>query len=325
MRRRFIHGVLGAGVAAIGLPRLAFGQAYPRQPVRIVVPYSAGGMTDVVGRLVAQRLSERLGLGVVVENRPGAATIVGAEQVAAAPADGHTLLAGTNATFTINPALYPKLPYDAARSFAPIALVAGAPSVVVVSPTFPAATFAEFVERLRREPGKYTYASFGNGSSAHLAGELFKSRTGTDVVHVPYKGSAPAKTAVIAGEVSMTFDPAFTAQPLVASGRLRALAVMSPQRSVSLPQVPTTAEAGYPGLEMSAWVGFAAPAGTPPAVLRRLASEIEAIMAMPAVQSQLLGSGAEPMSHYLDDFASRIRDEGERYRKVIADAGIRPE
>ncbi|MGE8365549.1 Bug family tripartite tricarboxylate transporter substrate binding protein [Cupriavidus sp.] len=301
----------------------AAAQAYPRQPIRIVVPYAAGGMTDVVARVIGLRLGERLGQAVVVENRPGAATIVGAEQVAGASADGYTLLAATNTTLTINPWLYPKLPYDPARSFAPIALVATAPSVIVVNPAVPARTMDELVQLSRAKPGSLSYASYGNGSTAHLAGEMLKARAGIDVLHVPYKGSAPAKAAVMANEVSMTFEPAFTGLPQITAGKLRALAVMNAKRSAVMPDVPTTAELGFGGIEMSAWVGLVAPAATPPAVVERLASEIERIVAEPAVQQTLLRSGAEPVGYYREAFGAYIREETARYGKVITAAHIR--
>ncbi|MGO4330059.1 tripartite tricarboxylate transporter substrate binding protein [Cupriavidus sp. 2TAF22] len=300
-------------------------QPYPSQPIRIVVPYAPGGMTDVVARVIAQRLGVRLGRPVVVENRPGAATIVGAEVVAGASPDGYTLLAATNTTLTINPWLYPRLPYDPLKSFAPIALVASAPSVIVVNPGVAARTVGEVVQLSRARPGSLSYASYGNGSSAHLAGEMLKARTGIDLLHVPYKGSAPAKAAVMAGEVSMTFEPAFTGLPQIAAGKLRALAVMNASRSAVLPDVPTTAELGYGGIEMSAWVGLVAPAATPPAVVQTLAGEIEAIMADPAVRQTLLRSGAEPLGYYREAFGTYIRDETARYGKVIATAHIRAE
>ncbi len=319
--------MVSKAVAALGAAAFvaagAHAQEYPTQPIRIIVPYAAGGMTDVVARVVGQKLGERLGQPIVVENRPGAATIVGADLAASAKPDGYTLLAATNTTLTINPWLYPKLPYDPGKSFAPIALVATAPSVIVVHPSVPARTLGELVQLGRAKPGSLSYASYGNGSSAHLAGEMLRVRTSVDLLHVPYKGSAPAKAAVMADEVSMTFEPAFTGLPQITAGKLRALAVMSSKRSAVLPDVPTTAELGYSGLEMSAWVGLMAPAATPRPVVKKLAAEIERIVADPDVQKTLLRSGAEPVGYYLDTFGTYIRDETARYGKVVAASHIR--
>ena len=318
------HMLLGAALAA-PLATAAWAQDYPRQPIRLVVPYAAGGMTDVVARVVGQRLGDALGQPVVVENKPGASTITGADFVASSRPDGYTLLAATNATLSANPWLYKNLRYDAVKSFSPIALVAVAPSVIVLNPKVPAGSMAELVQLARAKPGSLSYASYGNGSSAHLAGEMLRSRAGIDVLHVPYKGSAPAKTATIAGEVSMTFEPAFTGAPLIRSGQLKAVAVMGGKRSDALPDVPTVAEVGYPGMEMQAWVGFVAPAGTPQPALARLADEIRKIMATPEVQKQLVSSGAEPVGYYLGDFAAYLRDESAKYKAVIEEARIKAE
>lgn len=329
MRRRLRATFIGVALAATALTPAAatpaVAQEYPHQAIRIIVPYSAGGMTDIVARVIGQKLGERLGQPVVIDNRPGAATIIGAEVVAGAKPDGYTLLAATNTTLTINPWLYPTLRYEPVRSFSAIALVATAPSVIVVNPAVPAKTLGELVQLARAEPGKISYASYGNGSTAHIAGESLRARTGADLLHVPYKGSAPAKAAVMANEVSMTFEPAFTGMPQISAGKLRALAVMSGKRSAVLPDVPTTAELGYPGLEMSAWVGLMAPAGTPPQIVKKLAGEIERILAEPGVQQTLLRSGAEPVGYYGDTFAAYIRDERARYGKVINDSHIHAE
>jgi tripartite-type tricarboxylate transporter receptor subunit TctC len=301
----------------------AHAQDYPNKPIRVVVPYSAGGMTDVVARVIGQKLGERLGQPVVVDNKPGAATIIGAEAVSGAKPDGYTLLAATNTTLTINPWLYPNLRYDPVKSFVPIALVATAPSVIVVHPAVPAKTLDELVKLGRSKAGALSYASYGNGSSAHLAGEMLKARTKMEVLHVPYKGSAPAKAAVMAGEVSMTFEPAFTGVPQINAGQLRALAVMSDKRSVALPDVPSVAELGYRGMEMSAWVGLVAPAGTPSAIVEKLATEIEKVLEQPEVQKQLLSNGAEPVGRYEASFAAYMREESVRYGKVISAAQIK--
>lgn len=315
--------ILIALAAALLPAAAAQAQDYPRMPIRLIVPYAAGGMTDVVARVIGQKLGERLGQPVIVENRAGAATIIGAETVANAKPDGYTLLAATNTTLTINPWLYPKLPYDAVKSFAPVALIATTPSVIVVNPKVPAQTLEQFVNLARAKPGELSYASYGNGSTAHLAGEMLRSRAKVNLLHVPYKGSAPAKAAVMSGEVSVTFEPAFTGLPQIQGGKLTALAVMSDKRSAVLPELPTTAELGYPDMKMSAWVGILAPSGTPPAIVKTLSGTIEQIMAQPDVRQALLRTGGEPVGYFGDAFGTYIRDEGARYGKVIQDANIR--
>lgn len=312
-------------ILATSLAATAQSSDYPRQTIRIIVPYAAGGMTDVVARIIGQKLGESLGQPVVVENKPGASTITGADFVANAKADGYTLLAATNTTLTINPWLYKNLRYDAVKSFSPIALVAIAPSVIVVNPKVPVNNMAELVQLAKSKPGSLSYASYGNGSSAHLAGEMLRSRADIDVLHVPYKGSAPAKTATIAGEVSMTFEPAFTGAPLIKSGQLKPIALMGSKRSQALPDLPTVAEVGYPGMEMQAWVGFVAPAGTSPQIVEKLANETKKIMANPEVQKQLASSGAEPVGYYQSYFTAYMREESAKYKAIIEQAQIKAE
>jgi tripartite-type tricarboxylate transporter receptor subunit TctC len=323
--RPFAARALGLLTAALCAATAAQAQDWPREPIHIVVPYSAGGMTDVVARTIGQKLGERLGQPVVIENKPSAATLVGTEFVANAKPNGYTLLAATNATLTINPWLYQNLRYDAVKSFTPIALVATAPSVIVINPALAAKTLAELVALAQTKPGSLSYSSYGHGSSSHIAGEMLRSRAGIDLLHVPYKGSAPARTAAIAGEVSMTFEPAFTGAPVIRSGQLRALAVMNAKRLNALPDVPSVDELGYPGMAMGAWVGFVAPAATPPAVIKTLADAIRQIMASADVQKQLLDNGAEPVGYYEDAFAAYMREESARYGKVITDARIKIE
>lgn len=303
----------------------AWADDYPRQSIRIIVPYAAGGMTDVVARIIGQKLGESLGQPVVVENKPGASTITGADFVASAKPDGYTLLAATNTTLTINPWLYKNLRYDAVKSFSPIALVAVAPSVIVLNPKVPANNMAELVQLAQSKPGALSYASFGNGSSAHLAGEMLRSRAAIDVLHVPYKGSAPARTATVAGEVSMTFEPAFTGAPLIKGGQLKPMAVMGSKRSPALPDIPTVAEVGYPGMEMQAWVGFVAPSAVPAPIAAKLSGAIQKIMADADVQKQLLSSGAEPVGYYQSDFSAYMRDESSKYKAIIEQAKIQAE
>ena len=319
-----VTAALAAALTSAVVPASA-NSDYPRQAIRLIVPYAAGGMTDVVARIVGQKLGESMGQPVVVENKPGASTITGADFVASAKPDGYTLLAANNTTLTINPWMYKSLRYDAVKSFAPIALVAVAPSVIVLNPKVSASNMTELVQLAKSKPGSLSYASYGNGSSAHLAGEMFRSRAGIDVLHVPYKGSAPAKTATIGGEVSMTFEPAFTGAPLIKSGQLKPIAVMGSKRSAALPDVPTVAEVGYPGMEMQAWVGFVAPAGIPDEVSSKLVSEIKKIMANPDVQKQLISSGAEPVGYYQADFSTYMKEESAKYKAVIEQAQIKAE
>lgn len=315
--------LIALAASALLAATTAKAQDYPRMPIRLIVPYSAGGMTDVVARVIGQKLGERLGQPVIVENRAGAATIIGAEMVANAKPDGYTLLAATNTTLTINPWLYPKLPYDAVKSFTPIALVATTPSVIVVNPKVPAQTLEQFVQLAQAKPGEFSYASYGAGSTAHLAGEMLRSRAKVNLLHVPYKGSAPAKAAVMGGEVSVTFEPAFTGLPQIQAGKLTALAVMSDKRSAVLPQLSTTAELGYPDMKMSAWVGILAPSGTPPAIVKSLSGAIEQIMTQADVREALLRSGGEPVGYFGEAFSAYMRDESARYGQIIKDANIR--
>ena len=260
-----VFGCLAAGAGA---------QSWPSKPIRYVVPFAPGGTTDILGRTIAEKLSVALGQPVVVENKPGAGGGVGAEFTAKQPADGYTLMGGTISTHAINASLYKNLGYDPVRDFTPVTLIARVPNMLVVNPSLPANNVKELIALLKANPNKYSFASSGNGTSQHLSGELFKTMTGVEMQHIPYKGSPPALADVVGGNVAMTFDNITTALPLAKGGKLRALAVTTAQRSSVAPDVPTLAEAGLAGYEVGSWQGVFAPAGVPPDIPRRLNTEI---------------------------------------------------
>lgn len=313
--------------AALLAPWTAFAQAWPAaKPLRMVIPFPAGGATDIIGRLVAQKLAGALGQQVVVDNKPGAGGTIGADLVAKAPPDGYTILMATSSTHSIGPALSARLPYDAFKDFAPVALVANAPSVLVVGQSFPAATAQELVALLKKNPGKYNFGSSGIGTYPHLAAEMLKLRAGgLFVVHIPYRGTGLVITDLVAGQIGFLMDSIVSAQPHIRDGRVRALAVSGTRRSGSLPNVPTFAEAGVPGMDFSNWFGVFAPAGTPAEVVSRLNRELNAIVRSPEVADLLARSGAEPAGSTPEQFAKIYRDEYENWKIVIQRAGIKAE
>ena len=296
---------------------------YPSKPVRIVVPFPAGGTTDILARAVAQKLVESNGQPVVVDNRPGAGGNIGAELVAKAPPDGYTLLMGTVGTHAINPSLYARMPYDHQKDFAPVILVAGVPNVLVVHPSVPANTVQELIAYGRANPGKLNFASSGSGTSIHLAGELFKTMSGVQMTHVPYKGSAPAIADLIGGQVQIMFDNLPSALPQIKAGRLRALAVTSAQRAPALPDVPTVAEAGLPGFEASSWFGLLAPAGTPKDVIAKLNTEVAKWLASPEAREKLTAQGANAFGMSPEDFVRHIAVETTKWQKVVKESGAK--
>jgi tripartite-type tricarboxylate transporter receptor subunit TctC len=315
-----------AFVAALMAPSFAAAQSagsYPDRPIKFVVPVSAGGTTDIMARVLAARLSAAWGQPVIVENKPGGSGIAAAESVARARPDGYTLFMGTIGTLSVNQSLFPKLSYDSLRDFAPVTLVAVAPIVLVINPKVPARNVAELVALAKSKPGSLNYSTSGNGASPHLAAELFKSLAGIDVVHVPYNGGGPSIAAVISGDVHMMFDNVFTALPHVKDGRLRALAVASRERSKSMPDVPTMAEAGLPGHEIAGWVGLVAPAATPGEIVRKLSSELARQMALPEVREKFVG--ADPVGNTPEEFAAFLRAEIAKWGKLIRESNIRPE
>lgn len=318
------------GAAAL-LPWAARAQAaWPSKPVRIVVPFAAAGTTDILARALAPELSRVFGQPFVVDNKPGAGGNTGAAEVAKAAPDGHTLLMGTVGTHAINPSLYPKMPYDHVKDFAPVTLVAGVPNVLVMNPAaaqrLGVNSVADFVKALKANPGRLNMASSGNGTSIHLAGELFKSMTGTFMVHIPYRGSGPALIDLMAGAMDVMFDNLPSAMPHIRSGKLKALAVTSAVRSVALPDLPTVAEAGGPalkGYEASSWFGLLAPAGTPADVVARVQAETARALASPAMKERLQAQGAIPSGNTPAEFAKLIADETTKWTAVVKASGAK--
>jgi tripartite-type tricarboxylate transporter receptor subunit TctC len=279
--------------AALAAPVAAVAGNFPEKPVTLVVPYPPGGATDIIGRILAKGLSQRLGQTVIVDNKAGAGTIIGAGAVAQAAPDGYTLLISSNTTFTVNPALKTKLPYDALKSFESLGLIGTSPLVLLANPALPANNVKELVALARTQPGKLAYGSFGNGTTSHFAGEMFKVATGAELLHVPYKGSAPAMTDLIAGQVQLTFDTNVAALPMLKSGKVKALAITSAKRSPSLPNVPTVAEAGYAGYEMVPWITVVAPRGLPPAVSKALTKALTEALGDGGIRGELEKAGLD--------------------------------
>ncbi len=328
MKKRLFALTLTAALAAatLALPLSAAAQAWPAKPIRMVIPFPAGGATDIIGRTIAQKLSAALGQQVVVDNKPGAGGTIGSDMVAKAPADGYTIVMATSSTHSIGPALNPKMPYDAFKDFAPVAHVANAPSVLVVGSSSPAATAKDLVALLKANPGKYNFGSSGIGTYPHLAAEMFKWRAGgLFVVHIPYRGTGLVVTDLIAGQIAFLMDSIVSAQTHIAAGRVRPLAVSGARRSNSLPNVPTFAEQGVPGMDFSNWFGVLAPAGTPPDIVARLNRELTAIVKDPEVVTTLARSGAEVVSGTPAQFGQVIRAEHDAWKAVIQRAGIKSE
>ena len=313
--------ILAALVVAV--PLQATAQTYPNKPVRLIVPFPAGGTTDLLARAMAQKFSEALGQQFVVDNRPGAGGNIGADIVAKSAPDGYTLLMGTVGTHAINPSLYAKMPYDHVKDFVPVVLVAGVPNVLVVNPGVPVKTVAELIKAAKDQPGSINFASSGNGTSIHLSGELFKSLTGVQMAHIPYKGSAPALTDLLGGQVQIMFDNLPSALPHIKSGKLRALAVTSSKRAPALPDLPTIAESGVPGFEASSWFGILAPAGTPRDIVMRINVEANKALQSAEMKEKLLGQGAEAVGNPPEFFADTIRTETTKWAKVVKDSGAK--
>ncbi len=301
-------------------------QAWPAKPVRMIVPYAPGGATDIMGRVVAQRLSEILGQQVLVDNRPGANTGIGAEAVAKSAADGYTLLFTNDATFVLNPALFATLPYNMARDFAPVATVAYLNLALVVASNLPVNNFAELVAYTKAKSGSISYGSYGVGSQAHLMGEMYKKHTGSDMVHVPYKGSAPAVADVIGGQVVFTFPAIPTVQGFIKAGRVKVLAISGDKRSPLMPEVPTFAEVGAKDLDIGAWYGFFAPTGTPRDVVARLNAAVSTLLSnQEFVDKQLAPQGMLPMNNSPDQMTALMKSESERMTRIIKLSGAKVE
>jgi tripartite-type tricarboxylate transporter receptor subunit TctC len=301
------------------------GWAQTGKPLRLVVPFTPGGSTDILARALAPKLALALGVNVLVDNKPGAGGSLGAAEVAKAEPDGHTLLMGHIGTLAVNPAVYPRLAYDPVRSFAPVAWVARVPNVLVVSAASKANTFKDFIDAARAQPGRFAYSSGGNGSAAHITFEYLKLRAKVFMLHIPYRGTAPSVTDLIAGQVVATFTGAPAVLPHVRSGRLRALAVSSAQRINPLPVVPTVAESGYAGFEADQWYGVVAPAATPAAVVARLNAEINKALALPDVAQQLALEGAVPTPSTPQAFAELIQREIPRWAEVVKAGNVKPD
>jgi tripartite-type tricarboxylate transporter receptor subunit TctC len=309
---------------------VAFGASaqapYPNHPVRIVVPFPAGGTTDILAREVAQVLTQATGQAFVVDNRPGAGGNIGADMVAKAPPDGYTMLMGTVGTHAINPSLYAKMPYDHVKDFVPVILVAGVPNVLEVNPSLPVNSVQELIAYAKANPGKLNFASSGSGTSIHLSGELFKSMTGVQMTHVPYKGSSPALADLAGGQVQLMFDNLPSSLALIKGGKLKPLAVTSLTRASALPNVPTVAESGLPGFEASSWFGLLAPAGTPKEVVAKINTEVAKWLATPEAREKLAGQGAIVASGLTpDDFSRHIAAETTKWQKVVKDSGAKVE
>jgi tripartite-type tricarboxylate transporter receptor subunit TctC len=310
-------------VAAV--PAAAVAQAWPTKPIRLMVPFPPGGSTDIIARIVAQKLAAQLGQGVVIENRGGAGGTLGTAVVAKAANDGYTLVVGTTSTHVVAPSVYQKIEYDPVRDFAPISLIGTTPYLLVVNPQVPAKTLKELVALMKAQPGKLNYASAGVGSTTHLAMEMLKGASNTYALHIPYNGNGPAGSAVIAGQVEILFGSLPAVLPHAKSARVRALAVGTPKRSPSLPEVPTVAESGYPGFDASLWLAIMAPAGTPAPVIDRLHKEIVAAVQAKETSDLLDKNGAEPLTSTPAELAAMIRDGVAKYAKVVKEAGVKPE
>ena len=299
-------------------------QNYPSHTIRLVVPSSPGGGTDIVGRMLAQKLSEQLGQQVVVDNRAGAGTIIGNDAVAKSAPDGYTLLMGLS-TLAINPSMYAKLPYDALRDFAPISQSVAACNVLILHPSVPARTVTGLIALAKAKPGSLTFGSAGVGTNPHLSGELFKSLARIDMVHVPFKGSGQSVISQLAGEIAANFPSVPTAMPYIRAGRLRALGVTTLKRAQALPDVPSIAEAGLPGYEATQWFGLLAPAGTPRPIIDRLYQESSRALRTADMKERMTAEGLEVVGGTPEEFASYIRSETEKWTQVIKAAGIKPQ
>ena len=315
--------VIAGALAVFAAP--AAGLEYPSRPIRFLVPVAPGGSTDSLARLVGQKLGERLAQQIVIDNRPGGGGLVGLEVAAKAAPDGYTLVSGGTGSIAINPSLYKKLPYDPIRQFAPVVLIAYSSSVLVVHPSVPAKSISELIALAKAKPGELRYASAGGGSSPHLAATVFRTMTGVDIVHVPYKGSTPGVLATLSGETSMMFTGVASAIGVIKSGRLRALSVNGPKRSPALADVPTASESGLPGFEVDFWIGIFVPSATPRAVIAKLNSEVNAILGLSDVKEKLVALGADPVGGTPEQFGAIVRKDLERWAKIVKASGMKAE
>ena len=314
-----------AAIAALVLPTLALAQAWPNKTIHWIVGFAPGGGTDIVGRALAQKVSEQLGQPVIIENRAGAAGTIGADVVAKAAPDGHTLVMGFLGPHAVNQFLFTKMPYDTQRDFAPVAMVIEAEGLLAVHPSVPVNTVGELLALARAHPGMLSYGSGGVGTASHLAGELFKSMTKTFIVHIPYRGNAPAVADLIGGQTQLAFATLPTIIAHVRAGKLRGVAVIGSTRSAAAPQLPTVAEAGVPGFAVNNWIGLFAPAGTPVEIVRRLNAEVMRIMQLPEITRRMAVEGERHTANTPEQFAAFVRDETTKWAKVVKDAGLKSE
>ena len=321
MKTRFLAFL----AALLLLNAAAHAQGYPSKPVRLIVPFAPGGTTDVLARLVAQKLTDSLGQQFIIENRPGAGGNIGTELAVKSPADGYTLVMSFDGTMAINPNTYAKMPFDPQKDLVAVANVAQVPLLIVVHPGVAAKTIPEFVALAKASPGRINYSSAGHGSTGHLTGELFRARAGIEIVHVSYKGGGQAVQDLLGGQIQMLVTALPTVEGHLKGGKLRALAFTSAKRVPGAPEVPTLAESGYPGMEVLSWYGILAPAGTPQEIVRRLNAEINRVLQMPEVRERLTALGTEPTGGSAEQFAQVIRADTARWAKVVSDAGIRIE
>ena len=320
---RLVRAGLVAVVFALA-PHLAAAENYPERPIRFVVPYAAGGTTDLLSRAIAQKLSEAIGQPVVPDNRPGAGGNVGAEIVAKSPPDGYTMLMAPVSPMAINVTLYGnKMTFNPEKDFAPITLVAKVPLVLVVHPSVPVKTLQELIALAKSKPGQLNYGSAGNGSSNHLVGEMLKTAAGIDIVHIPYRGGGPAMMAVVAGQIDMLVGQVPTVASMVNSGRLRAIAVSGAKRSPALPEVPTIAESGLPGFDATAWYSIVVPAGTPKPIIARLHTELVKILNSPDIRARLISEGADVETSTPEELAAFVRAEIPKWEKAVKDSGAK--
>jgi tripartite-type tricarboxylate transporter receptor subunit TctC len=319
------QALLLAGVLAFASTSLPAQAPYPNRPIQLVVPVPPGGAADFIARTVGAKLAEALGQPVVINNRGGAGGTIASAGVAKADPDGYTLLLNSITTHGIGPHLYTSLPYDPERDFSPIILLARLPLIMTVNASVPAKSVKDVVELAKAQPGQLAFASSGNGGAPHLAGELFKKVTGTSLLHVPYRGSGPAVVDLIAGRIAIMFDAAPSLLPFITAGKLRPLAAASGQRHRLLPEIPTFAELGHGGMDISLWYGIAAPAGTPQPVVRRLNSELAKILEVPGIRESFAKQGADPAGGSPEQFDAFIREESARWREVVKQAGIKPD
>ena len=322
MRLTFAHGILAVAFFAISATTSA--QDYPTRPIRLVVPFAPVGGSDISARIVGEGLTQALGQTVVIDNRGGAGSTIGTDIVVKALPDGYTLLLG-NISLAFNPSLYKKLPYDGLRDLAPISLVVDQPNIMVAHPTLPAQSLKEFIALARTAPGKYTYASAGSGSGTHLATELLMMSLSLKLIHVPYKGTGPALTAILSNETSVFMSTFASALPHVKAGRLRTFGVTSAKRAPSLPEAPTIAEAGVPGFEYSTWYGLLAPAATPRAIVQKLNKTTVGVLESPDVQKRYVSQGMDPIPSTTAEFSAKLKTETDKWTKVVKATGAKAE